>query len=682
MNKFLLTIAVFALAFSSKAQNVLADGNKYFAQGKYYEAANCYEKVLGINRASLDKVQGFTPYSHKKFSSKKSLSNATPSFNREEVIYKLAESYRLYTNFEQAQIYYKKLVDSSKANFPLKKYWYAICLRSNKQYSDAQEQFTQFVASYTPEDSYKSSANRELKILKNIALLLNKKDSALYKVVKLESPLNSDGSNTSPSWMPDGSLLFTSSRLDSSDMIGTTETIHPLVQNHIYTTTGSDVPTNPVRVKFANDTFNMNEGATSVTPDGSKVFFTIWKQVQDKKVYVICVADLKNKTWTNPKLVGSTVNVDGYSSKQPFVTSDGKYLLFSSDRPGGLGGFDIWYAELGRDYYVLDAYNLGEPVNTFADEQAPYYHTTTSNLVFASNGRIGMGGLDLYKSKGHIKTGWAEPKNLGAPINSSKDEIDFLSKEDNPLLDKVYFSSDNGDVCCPQLYTLHKDFLGKVFTGQVVDSATNLPLSNAQVTIYDSITGKELYTFNTDNNGQYTLNLKKLNALKIRASKESYYNDNNSYSKMENLEEIDEDNFILPKLSISKIPPVITKIPPPDIVIYFNFDKSDITAIGKHQLDSMIERINADTAMVIEIQGNTDSKGSSEYNKRLGYRRAKACYDYMIGAGVKKERLTLVSYGKEKIVVDDTNDSDPNSEAARQKNRRVEFRIIKQTKKH
>jgi len=680
MNKFYLAFVFsIVLVTTANAQNVLADGNKYFAKGMYFEAATCYEKVLGVNKPSLDKVQGYTPYGHKKMEPKKPLTDPKTTYNRDEVVFKLAESYRSYTDYTKAEKFYKKAADSSKTSFPLSRYWYAICLRSNKKYKEAEAQYNQFIASYGTDDIYKKSAYRELDILKNIAKLTSNKDSALYTVVKMDSArINPGGANSSPSFLSKKTFLFTSSRLDSTDLVGIGKK-HPFVANHIYSIgmENGKITGEPVRLSFANDTFFMDKGATAVTPDGKKMFFTIWHHVQDKKVYSIVVSELKNNVWGEPIKVGKTVNVEGYSSKQPFVTSDGKYLLFSSNRPGGLGGFDLWYAELGRDSYVLDAYNFGDVVNSFADEQAPYYQNTTHNLVFSSNGRIGMGGFDLYRAKGRIGATFTVPANLGYPANSSKDEIDFISSENVPLLDNVYFSSDKGDVCCPQIYNLHKVLVPKTFTGIVLDSISHEPVANSLVVVSDSVTGKEMYSYKTDNTGKYSFKSTELPSLSLNVSKEEYTKDQANYTGMDHMEEIDADAFDLPVLQIRKI---IKHITPPDIIIYFEFDSASVTALGKLQLDSMVDRLKADTSLTIEIQGNTDGKGSHEYNVRLGKNRAKTCYDYFIKANVDKKNLSLVTFGMDHPADKNTLEDGTDNPEGRRLNRRVEFRILKQAK--
>ena len=143
------------------------------------------------------------------------------------------------------------------------------------------------------------------------------------------------------------------------------------------------------------------------------------------------------------------------------------------------------------------------------------------------------------------------------------------------------------------------------------------------------------------------------------------------------MEEIDADAFDLPVLQIRKI---IKHITPPDIIIYFEFDSASVTALGKLQLDSMVDRLKADTSLTIEIQGNTDGKGSHEYNVRLGKNRAKTCYDYFIKANVDKKNLSLVTFGMDHPADKNTLEDGTDNPEGRRLNRRVEFRILKQAK--
>jgi outer membrane protein OmpA-like peptidoglycan-associated protein len=135
---------------------------------------------------------------------------------------------------------------------------------------------------------------------------------------------------------------------------------------------------------------------------------------------------------------------------------DGKTLLFASDKPGGSGGFDLWYAVLDANGKPEKVVNLGSTINTPSDEQAPFYHEASGTLVFSCNGRVGMGGFDFFYSKGTIDA-WGEPVNFGYPVNSIKDDIYFTSQGSaKNMLENVLLSSDRSAECCLELFTLKK----------------------------------------------------------------------------------------------------------------------------------------------------------------------------------------------------------------------------------
>ena len=157
---------------------------------------------------------------------------------------------------------------------------------------------------------------------------------------------------------------------------------------------------------------------------------------------------------TTPTLL-PLVNLEGYNSKQPFCSADGKYLFFSSDRPGGFGQFDIWYAVIREGGTIAEPVNAGPSLNSAVNEQAPFYHNSSNTLVFSSDRMPGMGGFDLFSAKGK-EMQWSAPENMGHPINSSRDDLYFFAAEKGSLLNKAIISSDRGSDCCLETYTVTK----------------------------------------------------------------------------------------------------------------------------------------------------------------------------------------------------------------------------------
>ena len=203
-----------------------------------------------------------------------------------------------------------------------------------------------------------------------------------------------------------GTLVFTATRAALDERSKTTE-----YNNALYTTaqhSGGFGEAQKLAVAGINNT---HQGVASFTADGKKMFFTGWNtQADGKKSFAIYSSEQTANVWSPAVLVAGSINVEGADARQPHITADGNYLLFSSNRPGGQGGFDIWYAPL-KDGKFGKAMNIGAAINTKEDDGAPFYFAAGNTLVFASKGRVGMGGFDFLFNRciGRQLDGCGEP---------------------------------------------------------------------------------------------------------------------------------------------------------------------------------------------------------------------------------------------------------------------------------
>jgi len=185
---------------------------------------------------------------------------------------------------------------------------------------------------------------------------------------------------------------------------------------------------------------NVHQGVISFSADGNTMFLTRWHTEKGKSMAGIYSSKKSANGWTEPVAV-EAINNGGGNNQQPFVMPGGNKILFSSDRPGGMGGYDIWSADVDANGNISNVANLSA-INTIFDEQAATYHSASNTLVFSSNGRVGMGGYDFYYSKGSLDA-LQSPVNFGYPVNSAKDELYFASKGSaTNILENVLFSSD------------------------------------------------------------------------------------------------------------------------------------------------------------------------------------------------------------------------------------------------
>lgn len=417
-------LLIWALAFSSLqalAQHkaiYLKAADSYYKNEDYYSATLYYEKYLA---SGTQRQVNYSPYAGKG-------ADVKYTGSEQQAVYQLADSYRRLNDPAKAAPYYQQALTYDNNQFPLTAYYYGVSLRALGKYDSASVIFEYFLQAYGAKDSYRASAEKELRNLKFIQAQLQRGDSGEYQVHKFSSDVNGEGATYAPALI-NGELIYTA-------------TFHTI--NRIFTGHREPFPiaTSP----------KLHQGAISLTSDGQSMYLTQWSLNNGKKSAAIYYSRLQGGTWSEPVKLDTVVNKPGSNTQQPFV--DGNTLYFSSDRAGGYGGFDLYVAKLEGDR-ITAVQNAGSVINTPEDEQAPYYFAAEQTLVFASNGRVGMGGYDLYYAKGSLNK-WEEPVNFGYPVNDVKDDMYFLSKG-RGLLDDVIFCSDRSAQCCLEMFSLQKE---------------------------------------------------------------------------------------------------------------------------------------------------------------------------------------------------------------------------------
>ena len=372
----------------------------------------------------------------------------------------------------------------------------------------------------------------------------------------------------------------------------------------------------------------------------SIIYYTRWSDQnrKDQNIYLARTVDLK--FYESFKLPES-VNVPGYKSINPFVTKSGKWLYFSSNRPGGEGGMDIWKIELDETGNVTgDAINLGRPINSELDEVTPFYHQTSATLFFSSNGHNSIGGLDIFKSS-YVRANksFGKVKNLGIPINSSKDDSYMIW--DN-LMNKGFFASDRED-CeaghCYDIYEVTNEPIHIVLEGYTYDIETDEILPNTQLNFKDIDFKFEDFTINSDDKGYYRKELDQNQEIFIKAQRPSYFADAASV----NTKPIIETTTLIQDFYLRPIPKDEIEIEG----IEYDFDSHKLRDRSKEILDELYDFLILNNNLVVEINSHTDSRGSDSYNRNLAKRRAKSCVDYLISKGIDKSRLIAKGYGED-----------------------------------
>jgi outer membrane protein OmpA-like peptidoglycan-associated protein len=383
-------------------------------------------------------------------------------------------------------------------------------------------------------------------------------------------------------------------------------------------------------------------------------------------------AEKVGNKWTNVTLL--PFNNELYSVEHPSLSKDGKTLYFSSNMPGGYGAFDIYKVSVHIDGSFGIPVNLGTSINTAFRDQFPYI-SATNDLYYATNGKQGLGGLDLHRAV-MINGDFHNPINLGSSINSSRDDYAFIIDEE---VNESYFSSNRDGL--DQIYTgkRKENIRSKyVVVGVVQDSISKRVLPGSQVTLFDEhevaiddiVTGDDAsYMFRVDSNKKYS----------VRATRKFYLSQNIAFSTQKD-GRISHDIF-LTLLSYQDSEERIQLDSKGDLQVkleqvFFGFDQYVISLQAAAILEELVTIMNKYPDMHIEVSAHTDIRGSSEYNLLLSYKRARSTMNYLMKQGINKNRLRSAGYGetqpynnciKEVVCTD----------KEYQINRRCEFKIIR-----
>ncbi|MFN9114162.1 MAG: hypothetical protein ACK5XN_29195, partial [Bacteroidota bacterium] len=273
-----------------------------------------------------------------------------------------------------------------------------------------------------------------------------------------------------------------------------------------------------------------NQGMAVLHPKGEILYFTQLTKLKDKTSAAIYISRKKDGKWSKAEKLG-TVNSEGFNTKHPALSGDGATMYFASDRTGTIGGFDLWSVSLDTSGVPnAEPVNLGNTVNTSGQEQAPYFHPSEKALVFSTDNRPGMGGYDFYMTK-ESGSSWTEPKNLGYPINSTRDDI-YYHTMNSELMKHAYFSSDRGSNCCIETYHVEKLPKKRRLTGQLISNDNEQPIADALVQI-PGISGDTI-TVRTDKDGRFSVDLnEKDNPSDLVFSKDSFITKTTQYKLFE-----------------------------------------------------------------------------------------------------------------------------------------------------
>lgn len=656
-----------AISLHSSAQfgyNLKRTADIYFKKGDYYSAANYYQKYLGEKKVDAPKTN-FPPYL---LASVREKAPKSQSKEYERVVYNLAESFRQYFDYGNAERWYGEAAGFNNPDYPLARYWYGVSLRANGKYAEAVPELEKFLAGYTTKDEFHASATKELANCLFIQREFADSSRNRIWVNKMEGTVNQGGANYAPVWSDANTFFFTSSRGDSND---SRKGKNPYV-NQIYQ--GSLSENGVVSIKKTEISYpaKSEQGVVAFSPDGKRMYITRWENIQGKNRGALYMSEKKDEaSWSEPVKLGSTVNAEGFGSEQPFVTKDNKFLLFSSNMPGGAGKYDLWYAPLDASGTPGIAVNMGLSINTPEEDKAPFLHAESQTLVFSSNGRTGMGGFDLYHSQGDFNS-WSEPANMGYPINSTKDDMYFYSKGNRFALSDAYISSDRNSTCCLELYSVKKANL--FITGKLFDCGNKEILVGGKISVVDVQSDKIIHQQQINATGAYGFEMETFFPVRVVAEKEEYVTKS---LMVESPNAANHDTLFNPTLCLTAIPPKPFVVGKPVVMkdIYYDFNKATLRPESYPVLDTLAKIIRMYPDILVQMSAHTDSKGSDDYNLKLSEARAKSCMDYLISKGIQPRNLVSKGYGESTPIAPNTINGKDNPDG-RQLNRRTECMVI------
>ncbi|NNC94494.1 MAG: OmpA family protein [Chitinophagales bacterium] len=638
--KFSQILMIFLCFFLVSQTTYAQKKSKTFKADTYYEQAD-YQSALKLY--------------------KKCYAKAKKPELKAEVAYKAAQCYSKIRNSVEAEIWYKKAIDE-KYDDPIVHLKYGDALKSNGKYAEA-------IAAY---NTYGEESNGDPRAKAGVAsaeVAQGWKDKPTRHRVDNVNALNTSYYEFSTSFANKerNKLYFTSSREEStgSKNDGWTGQKEFDIFEASIDNNGKWSLAQPIDDEVVNS--KESEGSIYFDPNTNRLFFTRCYTVKDRPDNCkIFVTKLQGKTWSEPTAL--PFHSDDYNIGHPALSQDGKLFLFASDMPGGYGGKDLYKVsyDSGADSWGSPE-NMGATFNSEGDEMFPTF-ALNGDLYYSSDGKGGMGGLDIFKAKKQGAT-FGDPENIRSPINSPSDDFAMTFDTDST----GYLSSGReGGNGSEDIYAFVIPPTFFIIKGKVYDTDTKDPIPGAIVELFGSDGTSLSYT--TGDAGTYTYKLKPNTKYKVSASYTGYLTKFLEVSTIG----LDESktfigNFDFPLKSTEK------PIELPEI--FYDFDRATLRAISKKELDGLIKTLDENPTITIEIMSHTDERGTNEYNVDLSDRRAKSVVDYLIKNGVAKDRLSSKGYGETQPRVSKADilkmKTEKEREAAHQENRRTEFQVLR-----
>ncbi|RFM25982.1 OmpA family protein [Deminuibacter soli] len=367
--------------------------------------------------------------------------------------------------------------------------------------------------------------------------------------------------------------------------------------------------------------------------------------------------------WSEPVNLGGNINTE-YWESSPSLSSDKNALYFSSDRPGGYGGNDLYVSYRQPNGKWSPAVNMGPTINTRGDELAPFVHADNQTLYYTSSGLPGYGGTDLYVLRKDSSLNWGKPENLGYPINTIENEGSLFVASDGVT---AYYASDRADTR-GQLDLYKFDLRPDIrpartlyVQGYVTDADTHKGIP-CTVELTDNVSRKALTRLQTDETGFYFVTLPGGKDYTFTVNRKGYL----FYSDLYILSNKTPDSTYKKDIALQ---PIRLNAGLTFRNIQFATNSFQLEPVSTIELDKLVQLLGDNPTLKVQISGYTDNTGNAADNLKLSANRAKSVVDYLVSKGIAVTRLSSKGYGATMPVASNA------TEEGKAQNRRTTFTI-------
>ncbi|HEU5146512.1 MAG TPA: OmpA family protein [Chryseosolibacter sp.] len=492
-------------------------------------------------------------------------------------------------------------------------------------------------------------------------------------VEALDQNVNSEYSELNPLLSPDGKTLYFSRKNHPGNLGG--ESDKEDIWYSQLDSTGQWSLAKNIGAPLNNNEPNFINSIQSVTPDGRTAVMVLGNRYLDngKMQAGVSISSNVGGTWSQPVALEITNDYNFNEKANYFLTNNRRTLIMSVEREDSYGDRDLYVSFMKEDSVWTEPLNLGDVINTAAEESAPFLAADDKTLYFSSKGFSGYGGNDIFASRrlDDTWTNWSDPENLGPEINSPLEDLFFNIPASSEY---AYYSrgvsESNTDIFRVKLPILQSPEPWVIVRGKIVDARSGNPVG-AKI-VYERLPdGQELGIAQSDpRTGDYEIRLPGGHLYGIRAEAKERISENQNIDlrNVTSDQIVTAKDFQLDPIGITAVEENVTLVLNN---IFFDFDKSTLKAESFPELNRIVSEMSKRSTMQIQIAGHADATGTEAYNLKLSERRAKAVVQYLIKKGIADNRISVAFFGEQNPVAPNTTPD------GRRRNRRVEFKILK-----